>query len=219
MKIAILNDYKDEIIKEISKNDNLILRIKVFKSINTLANEIKKFDVIITDVIHNEKNIVDLVKRNILDNTYVIFVTEHKEMMKECFGMNIISFLLPIEIEEISQLLNRLDKRISREILINNQEELKWIHLNEVIYIEYNLRDLYFYLKNGNIEKKINANLNDIAKELNSHYFMINRSQIINLSFVTKIENEYVELHNQYKLKISVRRKKELNQKFKAMKG
>lgn len=208
MKIAILNDYKDEIIKEISKNDNLILRIKVFKSINTLANEIKKFDVIITDVIHNEKNIVDLVKRNILDNTYVIFVTEHKEMMKECFGMNIISFLLPIEIEEISQLLNRLDKRISREILINNQEELKWIHLNEVIYIEYNLRDLYFYLKNGNIEKKINANLNDIAKELNSHYFMINRSQIINLSFVTKIENEYVELHNQYKLKISVRRKK-----------
>lgn len=219
MRIAILNDYKDEIIREISKNDNLILRVKVFKSINTLANEIKKFDVIITDVIHNEENIVDLVKKNILDSTYVIFVTEHEEMMKECFGMNIISFLLPIEIEEISQLLNRLDKRISKEILIDNQEELKWIHLNEVIYIEYNLRDLYFYLKNGNIEKKINANLSDIIKELNSYYIMINRSQIINLSFVTKIENEYVELHNQYKLKISVRRKKELSQKFKAMKG
>lgn len=219
MRIAILNNNKNKILNEIEKNYHLCLRIKVFKSIDTLTDEIKKFDVIITDVIYDEKNIIHLVKKSILDKTYVIFVTEHKEMMKECFGMNIISFLLLSEINEISPLLNMLDRRISKEILIDNQEKVKWINLDKVMYIEYSLRDLYFHLDDGKIEKKINVNLNSIINELDDHYVMINRMQIVNLLFIEQLKDDCVEMKDGHRMKVSVRRKKDLNKKFKLMKG
>lgn len=219
MRIAILNHYQDEIINEIQKNYHLSLRIKNFKSCNNLINEIKKFDLIITDVYYMENSIINKIKNSILDKTYVIFVTEHEEMMKSCFGMNIISFLLPSEINNLSGIINFLDKKVRKEIMIKNREKIKWIHLDEIIYIEYNLRDLYFYLNDGIVERKMNTNLNSILDDLNNNYFIINRTQIINLLYVIKIENDYVEMQNKKRLKLSVRRKKIIYEKFMSLKG
>ena len=42
MKIAILNQYRDEIINEIEKNYHLSIRVKVYKSSDSLLKEIKK---------------------------------------------------------------------------------------------------------------------------------------------------------------------------------
>ena len=219
MRIAILNHYQDEIINEIQKNHHLSLRVKNFKSSDNLINEIKKYDLIITVVYYDGSNIIDKIKNNILDKTYVIFVTDHEEMMKNCFGINIISFLLPSEIIHLSQLINFLDKKVSKEIMIKSNEEIKWLHLDKIIFIEYNLRDLYFYLNDGTIERKVNTNLNSILGDLNSDYIIINRTQIINLLYVLKIENSYVEMQNKKRLKLSVRRKKIICEKFMSMKG
>lgn len=219
MRIAILNHYQDEIINEIQKNHHLSLRVKNFKSSDNLINEIKKYDLIITDVYYDGSNIIDKIKNNILDKTYVIFVTDHEEMMKNCFGINIISFLLLSEIIHLSQLINFLDKKVSKEIMIKSNEEIKWLHLDKIIFIEYNLRDLYFYLNDGTIERKVNTNLNSILGDLNSDYIIINRTQIINLLYVLKIENSYVEMQNKKRLKLSVRRKKIICEKFMSMKG
>lgn len=219
MRIAILNHYQDEIINEIQKNYNLNLRVKIFKSSDNLMNEIKKFDLIITDVYDNENNIIDIIKKSVLDKSYVIFVTDHEEMMKNCFGINIVSFLLPNEINKLSDLLNLLDKKISKEIMITNSGDNKWIHLDKVMYIEYNLRDLYFYLNDGIVERKINTNLNSILDSLNKNYAIINRTQIINLLYVIKIGNGYVEMQNKKRLKVSVRKKKDIYEKFVSLKG
>jgi len=219
MRIAILNEYRDEIINEIEKNYHLSIRVKVYKTCDSLLKEIKKFDLVITDVIYNDKNLINEIKSNISDKMYVIFVTNHKEMMKYCFGINIISFLSPSELGSLSHTLESLDRRIAKEIIIKNQDSIKILSLNKIVYIEYNLRDLYFHLDNGTVEKKINVNLNSILDDLNTHFIMINRKQIINLLFVLKLEDGYIEMRDKTILKVSARRRKELYEKFISLRG
>lgn len=219
MRIAILNEYKDEIINEINKNYHLSMRIKIFKLSESLLKEMNKFDLIISDVIYNDINLINKIKNNISHNTYVIFMTNHKEMMKHCFGMNIISFLSPQELENLSDILNTLDKRIGKEMVIKNQDSVKILPLNRIVYIEYNLRDLYFYMDDNSVDKKINVNLKSILEDLNSHFMMINRKQIVNLLFVQQVEDEKIVMRNNVILRVSTRRKKELYERFVLMKG
>lgn len=219
MKIAIFNKYRDEIINEIEKNYHLSIRVKIYKSSDSLLKEISKFDLVITDVIDNEKNIIQEIKNSISEKIYIIFVTEHKEMMKYCFGINVLSFLSLNELDDLSHILCTLDQRIGKEIIIRNQDNVKILPLNQIMYIEYNLRDLYFYLDNGTVEKKVNVNLNSIFNDLNSHFMMINRKTIVNLLFVSKLEESYIEVGHKINLKVSVRRRKELYERLISMRG
>lgn len=137
----------------------------------------------------------------------VFFITMHEELMIKAFGKNVEGFILKSDIDNG---LKRLEK------FINIQEKKQFLDVNiksktiklffdNIYFIKYSLRDVYYYLNNeGKITQK-NTNLKDVYSMLDDNFIQISRSVIVNIQYVKNIRNGMVEISG-YKLKVSRRK-------------
>ncbi|MGO1367843.1 LytR/AlgR family response regulator transcription factor [Senegalia sp. (in: firmicutes)] len=133
--------------------------------------------------------------------TPIIFITsmvnEELEAFREVHSYAFIT--KPFEKEKVKKLLTPIIENIitndkQNNLIIKQKEETLVISINEITYIESQLKRIYIYTLNEEYEVK-SYTLNKLMEELNDDFIRVHRSCIINKNYITKIDRTNWVLH------------------------
>lgn len=206
MNIAIIDDelyfqtkLRDLIIKEFPA-----FLIDCYSDVIDLLESNKQYDLLLLDIEMPNMNGMEFAKTN--KNLYkkIIYVTSHIEKIYDAFDHNILGFIHKEQIQE--KLINKINEIKHYENIIKISEQMEYIKEKEIIYI-FSFKG---HLEIETIDKsyKNSITIKDIRKRLSKAFFMVNRSEIINLNMIKHINklDHTVTLTNGIKCEISRRR-------------
>jgi len=173
-------------------------------------------DIVFLDIHMPKKNGFDLTiaMRNLKIESHIIFVTAYDQYAIKAFKHAAFDYLLkPINEDELRDTIIRYQTQTDKvdfvekmEVLyktINGSSRLKFttrsgftfINMNEIVYLEAEGNYTSIYLLNGK-EETITQSLGQIEEELSANnFFRINRSIIINLKFIARVNKRNKTCH------------------------
>jgi two-component system LytT family response regulator len=178
-----------------------------------------------------EKTGFDLLEE-LIETPIVIFTTAYNEFATKAFDVNALDYLMkPIQSQRLRDAITRAKKQISDleenkdrgklgaedQVFIRDGEKCWFVKLSDVRMIESagNYAKVHF----EKYQPLIHRTLNALDERLSQHvFFRANRQQIINLSYIEKIEpffNSGFLIHMKDGLKVEVSRRQAV--KFKEM--
>lgn len=215
MKCCVLEDNNDDLKKIITciKSDDYLskhLEIRSFYFASQIDLTTDIFDILLLDIDLPDKSGIDFANDYIkkYPNSKIIFISAHNELVFDSFKVHPYSFIrkenVDIELNDTLFDLLELIRLNKKELVINNKEHTIIVEQDEIIYIESLNHYCYIYIKNNSEPFKSRISMSHILKELTFYFYRINRSYIINLNEIKKIQNGKVILKNN--LEISIQR-------------
>ena len=170
--------------------------------------EFIKPDLIFLDIQMPEKSGFDLLEELAMA-PMVIFTTAYSKYAARAFDINALDYLVkPIREERFARCIEKVRKELAKsheasnakslhhKIFIKDGENYHFIPLSEIQYIESLDNYARFHFKRGRAMLK--TSLNRIEAKLDPNaFFRINRSQIININYISEIQPS---LNNRLKL-------------------
>lgn len=149
------------------------------------------------------------------NDEYIIFLTNHTEMMPHAFKVKAFRFLnKPIKSEEFVEAVVEVEKEIlnNGKILIGMNGETKFIRIKDIVYFEAFGDGTYIHMKNEVLES--NKPLRYWNEQMGTvHFFQVHKSYTIALRYIGKMEAKAVTLsYKNEVIPISRRRYKELKE-------
>lgn len=206
MNIAIIDDevyfqtkLRDLIIKEFPA-----FLIDCYSDVIDLLESNKKYDLLLLDIEMPNMDGIEFAKK--YKNRYkkIFYVTAHSEKVYDAFDYNILGFIPKEQVEE--KLINKINEVKKCENIIPISEQMEYIKEKEIVYISSFKGHLE--IKTIDESYKTSITMKDIIKRLSKTFFMVNRSEIINLNMIKHINklDHTVTLTNGIKCEISRRR-------------
>lgn len=209
MKIAVCDNeqiYIDSIKAAIDKyvgckkgEDKDIFRIETFMSGEALLQSDMDYDIFFLDIEMEDGmdglQTAQLIRAQGID-TPVVYVTGYEKYWRRAYRVHAFDYLTkPIKYEDVVRILDELYRRAEKY----SDEKLEFTGLNGQIYVSANdivylmisgRRDVV--LRTGQREIRIKGSLADIYAQLNPRQFvMTHRTCIVNMKYVTGVENLY----------------------------
>lgn len=225
MKIAIVDDdsvfmdeVKDIIVERINKigiNDFLI---STFSSPEQLLVDIHSFDLLIIDVEINQYNGISICNqiRNSNVDILIMFISSYTTYVFNSFTVSPFSYILKkdLKYKGISEIDRCLQFYMNKnKILKISSFGIKYSLVQRDITVISKMRDkCIFYYNDKQFESRMN--LKDILMDLSPFFVQINKSDIINLNFVSYIYKDEVTLNSEEKYYISRRKIKDVHEKW-----
>lgn len=220
IRIAICDDDKRyiEILKEkvslFSDENKVAIKIKTYTNCLNLFSDIsegKNYDIILSDIEMPNMNGLELVKKikDNLSDTIFIFITGHTKYSIDSFELSIFRYIPKNEIDD------RLPKALTDAVkIVNLQKEEYYIIRATNRYEKIPFKKIEHIYREGknivlSIKKEGNKivprkTLDEIYNEIKSDDFIfINRSDIVNIVHILKVNNNMVQLDSKKKLPIS----------------
>ena len=217
MKIAIVDDEKREqeiiakYIGEWAEAKKELVEFFYFDSSEGFLfswEDAKDFALLILDIEMGEISGLELAKKIRIEDKRIpiIFVTGYDEYMQYGYDVSALHYLIkPVNKEKLFQALNKLSEReeTSKSLILTSENEVKRIQINNILYIEadghgsiMHTADEVIRLKEsfGNVEKQMLP----IDGAIKCH-----RAYLVNLRFVSAIQNSNLILDNGENLPIS----------------
>lgn len=157
-------------------------------------------DVLFLDIELNGESGIDIARRLYSYNSsiVVIFITNKNHMVYDAFGLNVFRFIYkPMFAFKIDSLFQALieEFELIKPIKIKSEEYYISLTKKEIVLVSLELRRIYFYTANGKIYKSNLHRINDVLPLLNSSLFVqINRSEIVNLAYITEIKETKLKI-------------------------
>ncbi len=170
-------------------------------------------------------------------NYEVIMVTAYAEYALKAIKASALDYLLkPVEYDELRKAVNKVIEKHQKEkqiikqitelssaikhsfqqtekILLHSSKDAHWVQLSNVIRINGENNYSTFYLNDGS-KIMVSKTLKEFEEKLEvQHFFRVNKSQIINLNYLTKLLKPdvlMVQMTDGTQIEVSVRRKAEL---------
>ena len=225
MKIAIVDDdsvfmdeVKDIIVERINKigiNDFLI---STFSSPEQLLVDIHSFDLLIIDVEINQYNGISICNqiRNSNVDILIMFISSYTTYVFNSFTVSPFSYILKkdLKYKGISEIDRCLQFYMNKKkILKISSFGIEYSLVQRDITVISKMRDkCIFYYNDKQFESRMN--LKDILMDLSPFFVQINKSDIINLNFVSYIYKDEVTLNSEEKYYISRRKIKDVHEKW-----
>ncbi len=225
MKIAIVDDdsvfmdeVKDIIVERINKigiNDFLI---STFSSPEQLLVDIHSFDLLIIDVEINQYNGISICNqiRNSNVDILIMFISSYTTYVFNSFTVSPFSYILKkdLKYKGISEIDRCLQFYMNKnKILKISSFGIEYSLVQRDITVISKMRDkCIFYYNAKQFESRMN--LKDILMDLSPFFVQINKSDIINLNFVSYIYKDEVTLNSEEKYYISRRKIKDVHEKW-----
>lgn len=225
MKIAIVDDdsvfmdeVKDIIVERINKigiNDFLI---STFSSPEQLLVDIHSFDLPIIDVEINQYNGISICNqiRNSNIDILIMFISSYTTYVFNSFTVSPFSYILKkdLKYKGISEIDRCLQFYMNKnKILKISSFGIEYSLVQRDITVISKMRDkCIFYYNDKQFESRMN--LKDILMDLSPFFVQINKSDIINLNFVSYIYKDEVTLNSEEKYYISRRKIKDVHEKW-----
>lgn len=225
MKIAIVDDdsvfmdeVKDIIVERINKigiNDFLI---STFSSPEQLLVDIHSFDLLIIDVEINQYNGISICNqiRNSNVDILIMFISSYTTYVFNSFTVSPFSYILKkdLKYKGISEIDRCLQFYMNKnKILKISSFGIEYSLVQRDITVISKMRDKCIFYYNDKQFESI-MNLKDILMDLSPFFVQINKSDIINLNFVSYIYKDEVTLNSEEKYYISRRKIKDVHEKW-----
>lgn len=225
MKIAIVDDdsvfmdeVKDIIVERITKVGITDYSISTFSSPEQLLVDIHSFDLLVIDVEIKQYNGISICNqiRNSNIDILIMFISSYTTYVFNSFVVSPFSYILKKDLKYKG--ISEIDRCL--QFYMNKNKMLKISSFG----IEYSLvqRDItviskmrdkcIFYYNDKQFESRMN--LKDILMDLSPFFVQINKSDIINLNFVSYIHKDEVTLNSEEKYYISRRKIKDVHEKW-----
>lgn len=150
------------------------------------------------------------------ENTKIIFLTSHNELMSKGYIVKAFRFLLkPVEKEALKEAIeSAIDEFSNDDVLILNIKNYhKEISYKDVIYLEAQNKEVLIRTTDG--YERITGKMDEYeAKLQNSDFYRTHRSYIVNLLWVKEIVGSEIVLKNGERAKIGRDKIKHIKEKF-----
>lgn len=225
MKIAIVDDdsvfmdeVKDIIVERITKVGITDYSISTFSSPEQLLVDIHSFDLLIIDVEINQYNGISICNqiRNSNVDILIMFISSYTTYVFNSFTVSPFSYILKkdLKYKGISEIDRCLQFYMNKnKILKISSFGIEYSLVQRDITVISKMRDkCTFYYNDKQFESRMN--LKDILMDLSPFFVQINKSDIINLNFVSYIYKDEVTLNSEEKYYISRRKIKNVHEKW-----
>lgn len=229
MKIAIVEDeiYEQEIIvkyigewAEVRKEPVEFLCFDSSESFLFSWEDDKDYNLLVLDIEMGEINGLELARkiRSQDKDIPIMFITGYDEYMQYGYDVSALHYLIkPVNKERLFLALNKLTERGKEEaksLILNAENEVRRIPVNNILYVEaaghssiMHTVDEVILLKEsfGEVERQVLS----IGEMMKCH-----RAYLVNLRFVSVVQNSNLILDNGEMLPIARNRKKDVQQEF-----
>ena len=225
MKIAIVDDdsvfmdeVKDIIVERITKVGINDYSISTFSSPEQLLVDIHSFDLLIIDVEIKQYNGISICNqiRNSNIDILIMFISSYTTYVFNSFVVSPFSYILKkdLKYKGISEIDRCLQFYMNKnKILKISSFGIEYSLVQRDITVISKMRDkCIFYYNAKQFESRMN--LKDILMDLSPFFVQINKSDIINLNFVSYIHKDEVTLNSEEKYYISRRKIKDVHEKW-----
>lgn len=222
MKIAIVDDdsvfmdeVKDIIVERITKVGITDYSISTFSSPEQLLVDIHSFDLLIIDVEIKQYNGISICNqiRNSNIDILIMFISSYTTYVFNSFVVSPFSYILKkdLKYKGISEIDRCLQFYMNKnKILKISSFGIEYYLVQRDITVISKMRDkCIFYYNDKQFESRMN--LKDILMDLSPFFVQINKSDIINLNFVSYIHKDEVTLNSEEKYYISRRKIKDVH--------
>jgi len=173
-------------------------------------------DIVFLDIHMPKKNGFDLINsmRNLKIKSHIIFITAYDQYAIKAIKNAAFDYLLkPINEEELRDTITRFQSSTNKVDIVEKMDVLykaingtsrlrfttrsgfTFINMHEIVYLEAEGNYTSIYLLNGK-EETITQSLGQIEEELSANnFFRINRSVIINLKFIARVNKRNKTCH------------------------
>lgn len=229
MRIAICDDEKQQrmILQRLVKQSRFFLpqmEIVEFSSgeelIHSIVEEKMRYSIIFLDIAMGEINGIEAARKIRLTckDTIIIFITGLMDYVLQAFEVKAFRYLIkPVSQVKFDKELNNALSEISggkdKQYIINANERTINLSIDELYYIESNLRKITVYTQKecytlyGKFEEQ--------ESKLSRHGFMtVHRGILVNLAHIKTIEKNMIYLKNGFSLPLSRNRRKDVYDAF-----
>ena len=206
MKIAICDDEKtvcEEIRKYLNEffiTRNMMCVCDLFTTGEQVYRQNADYDLIFMDYLLPDGNGIDFVKkiRRENDRVFIIFSTAYPEHVFESFSVNTFRFLVkPLEKAAVFEAMDAFISayQTNRKIIINTLNKEIFVDADTVIYIQADKK----YTLVRTLDKSYTSfkSISRYEVEINNpQFFRTHRSFIVNMKYITEIEQKKLRLSN-----------------------
>lgn len=217
MKIAICDDNLNiveevkNLLDEYALSKNLSLDISTFNNGQAVLDSDEKFNIAILDVEMPGCNGIELGKILREKNRHIVlmYITSHKKYLDEALNLNAARFFeKPIDSKRfydgLDNALKRIDDTEIQFFLKENNASVR-INASDIIYVE--IEPIGHRKTKVVTEEKTYISSNKIAfweeHFISSLFIKTHKSYIVNMEYVTKYENDTIQLDGKYNIPIS----------------
>lgn len=228
MKIAIVDDEVKEqeiiakYIGEWAETKKELVEFVRFDSSESFLfswEDVKDYALLVLDIEMGEISGLELAKKIRLEDKEIpiIFVTGYDEYMQYGYDVSALHYLIkPVNKEKLFQVLGKLSEKeeSTKSLILNAENEVRRIQMNQVLYVEaaghgsiMHTVDEVIRLKEsfGEIEKQVLP----MGEAVKCH-----RAYLVNLRFVSAIQNANLILDNDEYIPIARSRMKQMQHEF-----
>lgn len=215
-QVAICDDSKidAEYVKQIlykwAKDRGADVCPEVFPSAESFLwkyEEDQLWDILLLDIEMGTMDGVTLAKRIRKGNEaiQIVFITGFPDFMAEGYEVSALHYLLkPVNSDKLFAVLDKAVSNLAKKekrFAISFDRETEYVPLGRITYIE--AQKQYVVIHTETNEYRMKTSLANTEKELDEYFFRCQRSFLVNLRYVLRIENDRLILTNGAEVPIS----------------
>lgn len=220
MKIAVCDDEREycrriyELVNEYAIEHGLCFDVDIFSTAEQIETAIQetKYDLLFLDIELPEVSGITLKNKMLLRHnwTWIVFVTNHEEMVGEAFGVNVLGFVKKKDLtEQISYHLDLMLALQRQDYLIAGK-----FHSRDVVCIHAEKEYSVLTFFDGKREL-IRFSLRNLEKNLEvADFVRVSRADLINLQYIEEMKNNTCYMRNDLQISVSRRRITEVRNRF-----
>ncbi len=206
---VILNSIYNIISNYLKENQHTYKINKFTKGNLLLENHCNEgYDIIFLDIDMPSISGFDIAKqlRESDDKCYIIFITNHSELVYESFDFQPFNFIRktgsePIE-KSLHKVLNQLMRQIKQNEIIVFDDSTKGkipVAVRDIMYLESDKHYIRYYIHNIDSDIRIRETMKSCeAKYLSLDFVKIHKKYLVNMRYLTSIDNNYDEVKLKY---------------------
>lgn len=224
MIIGVCDDekvFRNELVHLLKKNEegwNRTNLVYEYISGEQLLLDEKKLDILFLDIHMSGMNGIEVAKQygRKWGETLIVFASSDKNYLPRGYTARAFRFIVkPIDEIEFRQIMFDAQEEINsfKKIRIKEAGEIIIISIKDIIYIEADNRNCIIRTKDSAYLQV--AKISDYEKLLDSKsFYRTHKSYIVNLSYIDSFNTKFIQLQNQEKIKIGIRKYKDFDKAF-----
>lgn len=219
MRIAIIDDVKADQTRLMHIINACFDHISLFVYENA-ADAMKgdlEYDLVLLDIKLGEESGIDAARLLETRASCIVYVTAAENRVRDAFGYHVAGYLFKsMSDAQLIEELKRIDETyLSLFITLHTVHGDIRVRQNQIVYITAFKREVTCYFRDQRKVLLKNMTLKKCMELLDKRYFMlINRSDIVNLLFITAIEDQKIILKDGIELYASRRAQSEVEKEW-----
>lgn len=207
-KIAVCDDsatdtqYISLLVKKWSETTGHGVQISTFSSAESFMfhyAEKKDYDILLLDIEMGEMDGVTMAKklRKENDMIQIIFITGYSDYIAEGYEVAALHYLMkPVKKEKFYSVLDRAAEKLTKNekvLLLENNGEMFRIPVYQIRYAEVSGNYVTVHALE---DYRVKMTLSELENELDERFFRVSRSEIVNLTQISRVLKKEIKLND-----------------------